>query len=213
MPAFHASHPSEKKAALTTRLGEEGYLFFPSVLSPLAILGEFGSVRMQGGRLYYVVRAGETLQPEDGAGLKPHTDDFNDEGLPPRLVALHCIRPDARGCGQTLLADGHAWLSKLGPEEEASLRVERAYRKGEGIVRKPFLSGDGILRVSFGHLQFRDDPAMVKIMAGLETWFDRSAMSVTYRTGSLLLWDNWRMIHGRTAYEDLRRELHRYHLE
>lgn len=204
---------------LQEKLNDQGCLFFPGIsrIPPENFLSKFGELRRQeDGRHYYRVKAGERLQPEDGGALMPHTDDFNSEGLPPRTVALYCIRPDQAARGHTLIADGYEWIGTLPATAVRTLERPRRYRKNGGYVIRPFLERQGgvlTLRVSFGHLTLADDQDMREIMAGLYAWFTDNALAVNHVHGSLLLWDNWRMIHGRTAYSDLRRELRRYHLD
>lgn len=218
MSSLRISEPKEKVDTLQTRLRTDGYLFFLQLTKPLKeFLTLFGGLSFQeDGRQYYVVRAGERLQSDDGGSLMPHTDDFNIEGDPPRFVALHCIRPDEDGYGRTSIADGYSWLETLSPSATKLLENLWRYRKGNRWVEKPFLSAIGghrVLRVSFGHLAFAHNEEMRKVMAGLSRWFGGEAKPVVHRCGSLLIWDNWRIIHGRNAYADLQRELHRYYLD
>lgn len=217
--AFEISLPEERTDTLQTKLRVDGYLFFPRLAEvPLVkFLARFGHLRSQeNGRAYCVVKAGERLQPHDGGSLMPHTDDFNVEGLPPRLVALYCVHPDQEGYGCTLIGDGYTWLETLSPMTIKLLERPWRYRKGNGHVERPFLTteeSDRVLRVSFGHLAFADNEEMREVMTGLSGWFEKHAISARHICGSLLIWNNWRMIHGRKAYVDLRRELHRYHLD
>lgn len=214
-----SSRATEKISVLRKRMNDRGYLFFPALehrQDPLEFLAGFGQCRLQdNGQPYYIVRAGEVLQPIDGGPLMPHTDDFNVSDLPPRLAALYCVYPGIGGGGETLIADGYEWLNSQAKTIEI-LKKRRLYKRGGEFVELPFLSISSedakILRVSFGHLQYADDERMTRIMANLKDWFFKTALSIRYQRRSLLVWNNWRIIHGRTAYGDLSRELRRYHL-
>lgn len=221
MNAFTISQSQKTPTELNEKLNTDGYLFFPKIDKDKLpeFLAQFGCHRtQQDSKPRYIVRAGEKLQPCDGGALMPHTDDFNSERLPPRLVALHCINPGTGKGGETLLADGYGWLNIINPNSIGLLKKSWEYRSGNGeSIMRPFFSTanfePGILRVSFGHLKFADSPTMVKLMEKLLQWFSRVALPVTHQRCSLLLWNNWRMIHGRTNYSDLSRELHRYYLD
>ncbi|MBI3685459.1 TauD/TfdA family dioxygenase, partial [Candidatus Azambacteria bacterium] len=144
------SRQSDGLFILRRKLGTNGYLFSPEFNKNnlLPLLSQFGKHRPQeDGQPFYVVRAGEKLQPVDGGSLMPHTDDFNSPSRPPRLVALHCINPSTGTGGKTLIADGYTWLRELTPKKIELLKRLWRYKRGDGFVERPFLSTTRILRV------------------------------------------------------------------
>ncbi len=65
----------------------------------------------------------------------------------------------------------------------------------------------------------RRDVAQLGLPMPLETairatlrHFDEAAVAITIPEGHMLIWDNHRMLHGRTGFSDSRRHLTRYWL-
>lgn len=204
---------------LQSELRTSGFCFvreLPESTSPCDFLQHFGKIRTQtDGSLFYQVKAGNYLQPSLGESIMPHTDEFNCEQNPPKIVALQCITPSEDG-GMTCVADGYSWLKQLGTEDKILLSSTWTFKKAESSTRLPVLSqsmGQKILRISFGHLQFSESESMKRIMNNLLDWFRFHSVAIQHSRNSLLIWNNWRIIHGRTSYTNISRELHRYYLE
>lgn len=158
---------------------------------------------------------------------------------PPKYLALHCHRQAACGGGQTLLADGFAFYASLDPELKAwaeqnevafsatatpgrpEKRVHRAklleHRNGARVFRfsfNQFHYGDvnpseGDLAAPIQH--YADDPLSRIVQAG-ERFFYENVIPVLIPESSMLIWDNQRLMHARSEYQDPVRHLTRYWL-
>jgi Taurine catabolism dioxygenase TauD, TfdA family len=207
-----------------------------------AVLETLGELREQyRGAIRHEVRARpgfEALQySQSQNGITPHTEA---PGLaaPPRYLALHCHRQARCGGGQTLLADGYAFIDSLGDQLGDEVRsrpirfdlVASSGAGGEAAVPAPIFTParngtPAVLRYSYNVLRdnsldapTHDDPlALGEIdpfnaelcRRGVE--FVRSeGFGALPADGELLVFDNWRMLHARDAYRDPERHLTRY---
>ncbi|OGH64646.1 MAG: hypothetical protein A2821_04305 [Candidatus Magasanikbacteria bacterium RIFCSPHIGHO2_01_FULL_41_23] len=88
---------------------------------------------------------------------------------------------------------------------------------GLGMVAvHPFLEtldGEELLRYSYNCMQYSHDPVMTAIMKQCFYWFNEHHVAFFYQCNSFLIWDNWRVLHSRTAFEDNRREIKRVFLK
>lgn len=127
-----------------------------------------------------------------------HTDSQLFRGRPAHLQVLFCVRAATRG-GTSLIADGFATLDRVDPE--LLFRTPRSF---------PFVFGDFVAStvaavdrdVFFTHSP-RPDPIGAEIERCLEV------ERVDLRPGGVLVVDNHRCVHGRTAFEDRSRQLQR----
>ncbi|OLZ43648.1 TauD/TfdA family dioxygenase [Amycolatopsis keratiniphila] len=159
---------------------------------------------------------------QNRGGLTPHTEGYEFHGLPPRYLGLWCVNPPAGQGGETTIFDGNRVLTEFTDDERVHLR-DTAYRWGstEGLARHgvrptaehPVLEehdGETIFRFSTNYLVVPDgdDVARRVIDRGNELFAERH-IAVRYRRHDLLVWDNWRMLHSRNAFEDPERHLKR----
>ena len=152
--------------------------------------------------------------------LLPHTEGYDFARLPPRYVALWCVTPSQGPGGETTLADGYAWVDSLdGTARRQLSRVfdwkttEGAERMGLRLAtRHPLVEEHEqgrILRFSYNNLvRDADDPVGPVLESGM-AFFADTHVGIGYEAGALLVWDNWRMLHARTAFTDRRRHLRR----
>lgn len=158
---------------------------------------------------------------------------------PPRLLALYCKRQARCGGGATLIADARTFLldrpaaelelcrswpigfvGSPNPELTATIAVDAPLLSETGsgtIVRFShnfFIYGDTNARLSE-----RRDLAQLGLPRPLERaiaatfrFFEDEAVPITIPEGHMLIWDNHRMLHGRTAFRDADRHLTRYWL-
>jgi Taurine catabolism dioxygenase TauD, TfdA family len=209
----------------------------PAVEAMLAEIGELSSQYQ--GRLRHEVRyrpGYDDLQYSQSANaITPHTEA---PGLdpPPRYLALHCHRQACCGGGHTMLADCRAFLAEL----PARLRAEARRRpirfdlasgvaiKGRAAVAAPLesRSADGAPIVRYSYNVLRDgalegparerddldglDPFRRELCLRGRAFCARRGARVLIPDAGLLVFDNWRMLHSRTAYSDRTRHLTRY---
>lgn len=170
-------------------------------------------------------------------GITPHTEA---PGMPspPRHLALHCHRQARCGGGQTLLADGYAFVASLDEGLAADLRsrairfdlVPGAGADGRAPVAAPILSeAEGgrppIVRYSYNVLRDNSldapvhedvldlngaDPFHAELCRRGVTFMRDRGIAALPGDGELLIFDNWRMLHARDSYEDRERHLTRY---
>ena len=179
----------------------------------LAALGRpFFSIR-DGGRLWI---GGETTAAKDpasfgGAGRQGlHIDAPNVERVPD-YTSLLVLRPDPAGGGQSLVGDLHAALAGLSGTDRGEL-AEPAYFEGRaeglhgtGVPRMPFpvldAGGDGRPWVRWAAKMAADprNRAHAAVLARYAAALEASATTVALDRGCLLVLDQQRAAHGRTA--------------
>jgi alpha-ketoglutarate-dependent taurine dioxygenase len=211
-------------------LEDNGYVLLRNVyeeFDPVAFCKDLGDFVPQ----YTGVLVGDVV-PEPGmdayyhAGnskpLLPHSEGYDFAGLPPRYLALWCVKPAHGSGGETTLADAYAWVSTL-TEEERTRLLERVYEwtttdavRSMGLTlssRHPILEqydGRLIVRFSYNNL-VRDasDEFTERILAGGKEFFYRAHVAIDYCQYDMLVLDNWRMLHARNAFTDQGRHLRR----
>ncbi|MGZ5201866.1 MAG: TauD/TfdA family dioxygenase [Telluria sp.] len=159
---------------------------------------------------------------------------------PPRYLALHCHRQARCGGGQTLLADGFALYQSLGADlqrwaaqntlEFSSSAVPGI--SGQRLHRARLLEekdGSSVFRFSYNQFHYGDVNPSESDMASssfaryagtplgdiaqrAERFFYENVIPVLIPEGSILVWDNHRMLHARSEYQDPVRHLTRYWL-
>ncbi len=158
--------------------------------------------------------------------------------VPPRYLALHCHVQAACGGGHTEIADVREFVADL-DDAARSLMYEReidwpSYRSDDPAdvgVRRPIVEraprGE-VVRMSYNLLRAGayapvvDEPPSpdmlplgargAELADRVSEFFRLRKTSVLIPEGAILVWDNQRMLHARSAYSDLRRHLTRYWL-
>lgn len=211
-------------------MADNGYVVFrnvPDEFDPVGFCHELGEFIP----LYTGVLVGDVI-PEPGmdnyyhAGntkeLVPHNEGYDFPVLPPRYLALWCVHPAAGSGGETTLADGYRWLASLTEVERRQLR-ERSYEftctdalRSMGInlrARHPVLEehdGIPIVRMSCNNIVGAgSDQEVTQLAAKVAEFFRRSRVAIDYDTNDMLVFDNWRMLHARNAFNDNQRHLKR----
>lgn len=132
-----------------------------------------------------------------------HTDSQLFRGAPPDLQLMFCERPAAAG-GDTTLVDGWALLSELEREDPELLSLLfhqlRAIPFVFGTVFGPTVSlRGGALVFTHSPMPLPHDPVAVRVARQLARV---AVIRVRPSAGEVLVVDNHRMLHGRTAFED-----------
>jgi alpha-ketoglutarate-dependent taurine dioxygenase len=173
-----------------------------------------GDVRPEPG-MDDVYHAGNT-QP-----LTPHTEGYDFRIVPPRYIALWCLQPAEGPGGETTLADTRPWVDQLTADERE--RLEGCYyqwKTTEGVQRlgldlhtkHPILEQHDqglIVRFSCNNLLRDEDDPVTELQEQWRQAFDRDYIAIDYHTNDMLVWDNWRLLHARNAFNDRRRHLRR----
>jgi alpha-ketoglutarate-dependent taurine dioxygenase len=157
---------------------------------------------------------------------------------PPKYLALHCHRQAGCGGGPTLLADGFAFYESLSPDlkawadgndvaftASAMPGTERRLYRTKLLEEK---AGAKLFRFSYNQFRFGDvNPSegdlasaagqaaqspLGRIAECGETFFYENMIQVLIPEGSMLIWDNQRLMHARSKYTDPVRHLTRYWL-
>ena len=184
------------------------------------VAGTFGYVRETNyGRVFDVrVEATPANLASTGLALSPHTDNPYRDPVP-TVQLLHC-HASAAGGGDTLLVDGFAAAATLRAEDPAAFGVLTrtpvpfGYRSRDTYLRahRPLieLSPDGRI----GGVRFNNRSAqalrrpreeVAAFYAAYRRWAEllaRPGRAVTLRLGpgDCLIFDNTRVLHGRTAF-------------
>lgn len=208
---------------------------------PEPLLTHFGrTVPQYDGNLRWEVRASPGFekvpysQSSNGIGAHTEAPVFSP---PPRYLALHCHQQARCGGGETMLADGlqfcreHGGLERFRQREVSFVAAPSPGRPSQHIVL-PLLSAhrnDPVFRFSYNLFKYGDvnpsedalvdpdtalnrDAELVDLASAAEAFFDQSGTAVLVPEGAVLIWDNHRLMHSRTRFEDTRRYLTRYWL-
>ncbi|MFE3414748.1 TauD/TfdA family dioxygenase [Streptomyces mirabilis] len=214
---------------LNALLDEHGYVYVhgaPEKYDHLEILCRLGDfVPQYDGSLVW------DLKPEPGMDdvyhsrntqpLVPHTEAYEFAGYPPRFLALWGIKQAEGPGGETTLADGHKFLSRLADRQLTELRNRHYnWHSSEGLSLKgihvnsvhPALETKEqrtVLRYSYNNVTTTGDGILEEYLEAGKKYFDAEHFAVAIETNCLLIWDNWRMIHSRNAFSDRSRHLKR----
>ncbi|GAB2625803.1 hypothetical protein GCM10027168_66930 [Streptomyces capparidis] len=220
---------AEISATARKTLDEFGYVYLcdvPAEFDHPSFLSGFGEFMPQyDGKLVWDLTPepdmDDVYHSRNTRALVPHTEAYEYPGPPPRYLALWCVRPAQGPGGETTLADGREWLGTFTTEELDHMRTHPyEWHSSEGLARKdihlsnrhPILSehrGHTVLRYSANNVEDVDDGFLPGyVQRGVE-FFDKTHIAVRIERNALLVWDNWRMLHSRTAFKDRGRHLKR----
>jgi alpha-ketoglutarate-dependent taurine dioxygenase len=213
--------------SLADRIAERGWLLVRGVpcwignVALLDLAASFGRIKRHGpnlgdpareGEAVGIVRSfakpiadrsGKTMLSTMAADHHLHTDE-SFYATPSRYVLLHCWRPDPAGGGISLIATAEDALARLTPEERRNCaRFRYSWR---GVV-SPILAAmpDNApprLRFNIREADCLEDPraagdALAQRFACAAA---EAALELPMAEGDCLLLDNWRVLHGRTAF-------------
>ncbi len=147
--------------------------------------------------------------------ITPHTDGTYSHDAP-GLLGLHCHVYEASG-GENVFVDAHAVAERLEPEHLdvlTTVEIPGQYI-GDGVhlmARRPVLryERDRLVQVSYNHHDrapfLLPEPTMSEVYAALHA-FDALAnnpelqFEFAMRPGDMVVFDNWRVLHGRRAFQ------------
>lgn len=153
--------------------------------------------------------------------LTPHTEGYDFKNLPPRYIALWCVAPAAGQGGETTIADTQPWIGELTDDARHHLYgTTFEWKTTEGVQRQgldlhtthPVLEnvdGTQIVRFSCNNLLHQDDHVVTDLQDDWQSRYVEDSVWVRYEQNDILLWDNWRVLHARNAFNDSRRHLRR----
>jgi alpha-ketoglutarate-dependent taurine dioxygenase len=145
---------------------------------------------------------GQPLRSADHNDFPLHSDEaFLD--LPCRYVLLHCWQPDPHGGGVNMIARRESIERLASPVQLAVLRGRKfPYPTGGSVAMN-----NRLLRYNRGEIEGtahrRNRPLDNEQQAQLDDFdrlFSAAAESIVLNAGDLLLIDNHRTLHGRTAF-------------
>ena len=151
--------------------------------------------------------------------ITPHTDGTYSHDAP-GLLGLHCHVYEAEG-GENVFVDSHAIAGRLTPsslEVLSTVDIPSQYI-GDGshlMSKRPVLryEGNRLVQVSYNHHDrapfVLPEPLMSQVYEALFE-FDSLAndpdlqLDLALRPGDMVIFDNWRLLHGRRAFRGERR--------
>ena len=225
-PTSQMAYPSYTADDFATLLDKHGYVYLhriPDDFDHAGFCANFGALTPQyNGDLVFSILADDRYDhlnhPLTTHSMLPHTDGYEFDGPPPRYLALWCLVPPSDGGGQTTLGDLYAFVETLSEQERTELAT-RPYRFVSGIeeveeersAMHPVFEERGdkppVVRVSYDFVEH--DPFLAGINERMLRFFDETHVAVAYEPNALLIWDNHRMVHGRTGFLDRDRHLRR----
>lgn len=226
-----AISPEQLQLTFRSMLAAHGYAFLTNVLDdfdPVSFCRCLGAFvpHINGDTIWDIRPEPEGKDNKYYSGsakaFAPHTECFDFQGLPPRYLALWCVHPARGEGGETTLADTFPWIDRLPESERQRLEAvefdwENPHGPGLGVSsRHPLIervNGDMVVRFSCKNLLHSDDDPITKLILQWQQWFDEEHVAISYKRNDLLVFDNWRMLHGRSGFKDLRRHLQRLQID
>ncbi len=214
-----------------SQLNNDGYLYIddlPDDFEHFNFSQEFGKLTPQyDGGIIWSIKADPKYDDHyhslNTKKLSPHTECYEFEGLPPKYLALWCKQPASCNGGQTTLFDAHSFLSSLQDNDLAVVKSQKvSFVSSSGIqssalgrnAKHPLISdevndnGRDLVRFSRNCMQ-TESSVINKVADDLVDTFEEDHVSVTWSKNAFLIWDNHRMLHSRTSFQDKKRELRR----
>lgn len=211
-------------------LGNNGYVHVvnvPKTFDHVAFLKELGDFQPTPtgtvvGDLKPEADMDDTYHAQNRKSLVSHTEGYEYRGTPPRYLALWCITPASGEGGETTMLDGHQLLDELTEDERQHLLATTyEWKSTDGLARRgvdyrtehPVLEQRRtglVFRFSYNNLILPEgDEVAARLLERGKEIYDEHHVAVRYEERDLIVWDNWRMLHSRNAFEDPARHLKR----
>jgi hypothetical protein len=216
-------------------LQRDGFAFLtglPVGFDHLAFLERFGNLRPQyGGATVMSIRdkagGANVYHSMSRQELYPHTEAYEYGEAPPRYLALWCKQPPACGGGVTFLSDFETFFQGLNPDQRAWITTRRyTFTSTPGLIadglgKEPVAhsivstadDGHRIARFSCTCLNSGGDAELDALVKQYVAYDETHRRSFSWSIDDLLIWDNHRYTHARSAFVDSSRELLRVWLE
>lgn len=214
--------------AVRALVSERGYVYVPGIpdgFDHAAFCAQLGLLMPQyNGDFICSITPDERFEhldhPLTRNPLPPHTDGYEFDYVPPKYLVLWCVTPPADGGGRTTLGDMLAFTDTLSADDRRHLTTQ-AYRFVSGIEETPTAHASthtilherpgepAIFRFSHEFTEPKGDPFLVRFTDQVLRYFDQTCAAIAYEPNALLVWDNFRMAHGRTGFDDPNRHLMR----
>lgn len=192
-----------------------------------AFLGRFGTfIRQYHDGIEWDLMADESVKDcrfSNGMrDIRFHTEYSQCAGLPPRLLALYCVHPAGCGGGALSLMDGYDLYRSLPQHLRRRLHTEPyLYFTPEGLRRLGYdesschriaetYGNKLIIRMNMTSISDGDPALLQTFREKLTRFADGRTVDLRQEKGSLLLIDNFRMIHSRkNGFTDRKRHIKR----
>ena len=226
---INTAHQDTSKAAIAQvkrLLQQQGYAYLqqlPDHFDHLAFAEQIGTLipHQYNGEYVFSIRVnpeiGDRYPAFTNSEVEPHTEAYEYEGVPMHYQGLWCVSPPTCGGGHTLLADGYRFIHSLTDSEQEYVTHHRfAFATpGGNVVKHPLYdveSGEPIVRWNSSSLKHGGNCDLEPIVQRFVEWFETHKITIQWSKNAFLIWDNFRMLHSRTLYQDNRRELKRIYL-
>ena len=226
---FDAMSKSNGTEALLSAVARHGFALLegcpPALQSVEDVVSKVGYVRetIFGGLFEFEANEDMSDSAYTPKELRPHTDGTYSHDAP-GLQLLLCKYYEARG-GESIMVDGLRIANDLKADDpelfDALTRIEvTGLYKGDGVelrAHRPIIRLDRhgeIEQISFNNydrdtirLNDRDMHLLYKGIRALDSRFNDSQYQWRYclKPGEMLVFDNWRILHGRAAFSGVRR--------
>ena len=136
-----------------------------------------------------------------GTGVFDLHTDLSWFEKPPKYIAMFCVQPESAGGGRPLLADGWKALADLSPEDVDYLKTQPVTFPAPDHIDYPPLTDPIVTDRSEGpFIRFRYD-LLDEPPAPVQNFFAAINDNIIYvdvAPGTMFIFDNDRMLHGRT---------------
>ncbi|MEX0169016.1 TauD/TfdA dioxygenase family protein [Streptomyces sp. LMG1-1-1.1] len=164
----------------------------------------------------------DTYHAQNRKSLLPHSEGYEFRGVPPRYLGLWCVTPASGEGGETTMLDGNQILDEFTEDERQRLfDTTYEWKSTDGLSRRgvdvrvahPVLenrNGGRVFRFSYNNMIVPEgDELAARLCERGKEIYDENHIAVSYEHRDLIVWDNWRMLHSRNAFEDPSRHLKR----
>ncbi|KAF3889390.1 MULTISPECIES: TauD/TfdA family dioxygenase [Nostocales] len=209
-------------------LKEQGYVYLEEIPDGFDYLGfvqNFGTLipHKYNGEYVFSIKVepnlGERYPAFTTSDVEPHTEGYEYEQIPLHYQCLWCVNPPSCGGGHTLLADGYSFVHSLTNEEREYITNNHFdfVTPSNNIVKHPLYDVESceqpIIRFNFSSIKRDNAPHLNNITNRFLQFFDNEKISIKWSKNALLIWDNFRMLHSRTQYQDRERHLKRVYIK